>query len=284
MAAVTRLLTLFLFLPLGGCAAVRAPSTTGEERIVSIDYCADQAVLGLVPRGDIAAVSQEADSDPGYAAPRARGLPRIRPDAEAILALRPTLVVRSYAGGPRFDAAMARGGVRVVTLPYAASLPEIGPTISQMAKDLGAEARGAALRADWDGALARAHAMPRTQFTALYTTPGDVTSGPDSLIMAMATTAGLQPYFKRAGWHPLPIEELQFRAPDVVLRGFFDSPAYQQDRWSASRHKRTRAALNRATVAEISGYALACGNWTAAAALNAMTGAAARAGARGSQP
>ncbi len=249
--------------------------------MVSIDYCADQTVLGLVPYRQIAAISREADSDPGYARPRAHGLRRIRPDAEAILALRPTLVVRSYAGGARFDTVMARAGVRVVTLPYAASLSDIGPSIGTTATMLGQEARGHGLRAAWDAALRRAHALPRRNLRALYMTPGDVTSGPDSLIMAMAAAAGLKPYVTRAGWHPLPVEALQYRAPDIVLRGFFDSPAYQQDRWAASRHAGAKQALRRAISVDIPGYALACGNWTATDALNAMADAAQRAEAGG---
>ena len=68
-------------------------------------------VLGLVERERIAAVSVDVASDPAFSLPRARGLPRVRAEVERVLALRPTLVVRSYGGGPRFAAAMEGAGV-----------------------------------------------------------------------------------------------------------------------------------------------------------------------------
>lgn len=255
-------------LSLGGCARLH-PAASGE-RIVSIDYCADQMLLGLVARDRIAAVSVEADNDPGFAAPLARGLPRVRADAERILALRPTLVVRSYAGGPRLEAALRRAGVGVYTLPYVANLDDVSAAMTSSGRALRAERAAAARGAEWRASLSRAMAMPRGRGTALYLTPGDVTTGPDSFVAGLLEAAGFTSYDGRPGWNRLPLEAIATRAPALVVRAFFDSKANRQDRWSSSSHAVLRRALAGQPSVTIPGGEVACGNWLAARALDRL--------------
>ena len=79
------------------------------SRIVSLDYCADQFVLGLADRERILALSPDAGKDFSYLRAEASGLPTVRPRSEDVLALRPDLVVRNYGGGPRAAAFFERG-------------------------------------------------------------------------------------------------------------------------------------------------------------------------------
>ena len=58
------------------------------RRIVSLDYCADQYVLGLVERSRILALSPDAGEDFSYLRAEAEGIPAIRPRAEDVLVLR----------------------------------------------------------------------------------------------------------------------------------------------------------------------------------------------------
>lgn len=260
---------------LGGCAPLPGVPAGGGDRIVSIDYCADQMVLGLVERERIAAVSRDVTSDPDFSLKLAGPVPRVRPEVETVLALRPTLVVRSYGGGPRFAEAMERAGVPVFTLPYAASLTDIDGMMATAGAALNAPARAAQLRREFEAALDEAdqarRAGPRAR--ALYVTPGDVTTGPGSLVAGLIEAAGYASLESRPGWHRLPLEQMVSTKPDLVVRAFFESPAHQQDRWSSAGHRALAEAVRGVTQVTVSGSELACGNWRAGAALRRIVAA-----------
>ena len=57
---------------------------SAARRIVSLDYCADQFVLGLAERRRILAVSPDADADFSYMRASAEGLRTVRPRAEDV--------------------------------------------------------------------------------------------------------------------------------------------------------------------------------------------------------
>lgn len=238
----------------------RAP-LPARQGIVSIDYCADQMLLGLVPRDQIRAVSFEADSDTSFSAPRARGLPRLRPQLEDIVRLRPTVVVRSYGGSARLDRQLAAAGIRVVQLGYAGTLADARGEVLRVGAALDAGPRAGQLIAGFDAELATARRQPARGGTALYITPGDVTTGPGSLVAEVIGAAGFTPYRRAPGWGTLPVEDMVRRPPDVVFRAFFDSARYRQDHWSASRHPVVAEATRHARDVEVPGGWLSCGNW-----------------------
>lgn len=263
-------LHLALATTLSACASAPPENSakSGPDRIVSLDYCADQMLLGLVPKSRIAAVSVDVASDPLFAEPLARGLPRVRPDVERVLALRPTLVVRSYGGGPRMESSLRRAGVPVFTLPYAEDFDGIRHAITASGAALNAPAAATRRLAEFETALATAAAnRGAPPQTALYVTPGDVTTGPDSQVGRLFTAAGLSSYQSRAGWHRLPIEQLAAQPPDLVVRGFFDSPAHKQDRWSSSAHRVLQTSIATVPQVDVPGSEIACGNWLAGRAL-----------------
>ena len=70
-------------------------------RIVSLDMCADQYVLGLVARPQIAALSRSAMAPESYFRNRAKGIRLVNAEAEAILSLHPDLVIRTWGGDAR---------------------------------------------------------------------------------------------------------------------------------------------------------------------------------------
>lgn len=249
-----------------------------NDRIVSLDYCADQMVLGLVDKSRIAAVSHEVASDPLFSEPLARGLPRVRPDIERVLALRPTLVVRSYAGGPRMESALRRAGISVFTLPYADDLPAIRRAVNASGQALSAAAAASRRLAEFDRALSAAAALPAPSQrpTALYVTPGDVTTGPDSLVGRLIFAAGYTSYDQRPGWHRLPVERLVTQKPALVVRGFYDSLTHHQDNWSASGHRVLAQSLANTESVDVAGSDIACGNWLAGRALERMVAARVR--------
>lgn len=245
----------------------------GTDRIVSIDYCADQMVLGLVERNRVAAVSPEAAADPLFAGRLAGDLPRVRPDAEAILALRPTLVVRSYAGGARLEAMLERAGVAVFTLPYSGTVAEVRAAVVASGQTLGAEGAARARLRQFDRELAGAAAA--TEF-ALYTTPGDYTAGPGTLINELIQRGGWRNAERRDGWHRLDAEGLIANPPELVIRAFGESRAHQTDNWSGSNHRALRSAFAESAEAAIPGSWLACGNWRVGHAVARLRAAARR--------
>lgn len=218
-------------------------------------------LLGLVERERIAAVSVDVASDPAFSLPRAQGLPRVRAEVERVLALRPTLVVRSYGGGPRFAAAMELAGVPVFTLPYAASLAEVDDVMAAAGERLDARAMASRRRGELAEALRDARQTVGSGGSALYVTPGDVTTGPGSIIAEMVGVAGYRSYEGKPGWHRLPVERLLADPPDLVVRGFFETSAHLQDRWTSSSHGALRDAIADVPTVDVPGSELSCGNW-----------------------
>lgn len=252
---------------LTGCQP-RAP-LPARHGVVSIDFCADQMVLGLLPKDRIRAVSFEADSDAAFSAPRATGLLKLRPQLEDIVALRPAIVVRSYGGTPRIDRQLEAMGIRVVQLGFPASLADARADVLRVGSELGADGQARRLVAGFDRDLASAEG-DAVKGSALYVTPGDVTTGPGSLVAEAMGAAGYRPYRAAPGWGSLPLEAMVRQPPDMVFRAFFDSPRYQQDHWTSSRHPIIAKAARVAGDVEVPGAWLACGNWLMGHAVNRL--------------
>jgi iron complex transport system substrate-binding protein len=160
---VIRLGTLLaLLLGLASCAAEqRVEPPARPLRVVSLDYCADQYVLELLPRERIVAVSPGADRPFSYNRARAAGLRQVPSRAEDVLVLQPDLVVRSYGGGPDAARFFARAGVPVLQVGNADDLPGVRQTLLDVSAGLGERTRGEALAAEMDARLARLGRQPR---------------------------------------------------------------------------------------------------------------------------
>src|SRR3546814_14862677 len=91
-----RAAALAILAALAGCQP-RAP-LPALRGVASIDFCADQMVLGLLPKAKIRAVSFEADSDTSFAVPPAPGIERLRPQPEDIVAPRPAVAAPPSRG------------------------------------------------------------------------------------------------------------------------------------------------------------------------------------------
>ncbi len=244
-----------------GCAPAPAPLRKGRPmRIVSLDYCADQYVLKLVGRDRIAAVSPDAAAEFSYMRAAATGLRQVRPQAEDVLLLKPDLIVRSYGGGPNAPALFERAGVPVLQLGYAPDLAGIRTVLLDTARGLGEPAQGEAMARAFDARLASLK-RASTGRSALYVTPGGVTTGPGSIVDEMLRAGGLFNFQTAGGWGPLPIERLAYSRPDVVAAAFFDTRWNRPDPWSAAAHPVVGRALKGLPSAELPGAWTACGGW-----------------------
>lgn len=245
------------------------------QRVVSLDYCADQFVLKLADRAQIAAVSPDAGKDFSFMRAAAPGMPIVRSTAEDVLAQRPDLVVRSYGGGPGVEHLMARAGVPVAQLGYAGDFDGVRANVRAMAAALGHPARGEALIAEMDSRLAAVAAQEGTGRSALYLTPAGVTTGAGSLVHVLIEAAGLENFEHQPGWRPIPLERLAREQPDLIAFARFGAASHQPDAWSAARHPIAQRQLAERPVATMDGAWTACGGWFLADAVEALAAMAA---------
>lgn len=247
-----------------GLAAVAGPAAAqAARRVMSLDSCADQYVLALAPREAIVGVSPRADAPDSFLRAKAIGLPQRRTTIEAVLGARPDVVVRQWGGDARLTAAVARRGVRTVSLGDATDFDGVRANVRQVAQALDRQAEGEALLARMDADLAQAKGAGRGR-AAFYLTPGGYTAGPNTMIDAMLRAAGFtnastQPYFS-----PAPLESLVLNPPKAVVLGFFDLTRAGADRWGPGRHAALRKATRGRVVASLPGAMLGCSAWFAA--------------------
>ena len=239
------------------------------KRVVSLDYCADQFVLRMLPRDRILAVSPDAEKHFSYMRESAAGINQVRPLAEDVLILKPDLVIRSYGGGPRATSFFERAGVAVLQVPYANDVDGIRESTLFIAKGLGAPERGDEIVADMDARLS-ALQTSGTKRTALYMTPTGVTSGPDTLVHEMLLTAGLENFESQSGWRNLPLEQLAYQQPDMVAGAFFDAGPNHPAMWSAMRHPVAKRQISERPAVMLQGAWTACGAWFLVDAIEAL--------------
>lgn len=246
-----------------------AALATGPERVVSLDYCADQFVLKLLPRERILAVSPDAHRDFSYMRDSVDELQQVRPIAENVLTLQPDLVIRSYGGGPRAVSFFERAGIPVLQIPFANNLDDIRAMILMLADGLGVADRGEAVVAEMERRLAAIEIDPDSR-SAIYMTPTGVTSGPGTLIHEMLLAAGLKNFEERAGWHSLPLERLAYEQPDIVAAAFFDTRTDHPAMWSAMRHPVAKRQISEQPSVMLQGAWTSCGGWFLLDAIEAL--------------
>ena len=243
------------------------------SRIVSLDYCADQFVLGLADRERILALSPDAGKDFSYLRAEAAGLPTVRPRAEDVLALEPDLVVRNYGGGPRAAAFFERAGVPVLQIDYAPDIEAVRDRIRQAAAGLEVPDRGEASIAEMDTRLARARAGA-SDADALYLAPSGVAAGSGTFVDHLIAEAGLENFSHEIGWRSIPLERLAYETPDVYAVPVF-AGADHNTPWTPFRHPVAVRRMQAGPAVSIDGATTSCGAWFLADAVEALAAGAA---------
>jgi iron complex transport system substrate-binding protein len=246
---------------LAGCkeAVPKSEMSARPMRIVSLDYCADQFVLKLADRADIVALSPDATRSFSYLRDEAKGMRQVRASAEDVLALRPDLIVRSYGGGPGAEAFFERAGVKVHQIGWGDDFDAVRTNVADAAKAMGQSARGQIVIEQFDQRLASLEKS--APLTTLYLTPGGVTTGSGSMVDLMMRQAGLTNFERRAGWHPISLEQLVRAKPDLVAKAQFGADTDHQDQWSVSRHPVMQDLLAKVPVAQFDGATTSCAGW-----------------------
>ena len=269
---------------LGTCAAVPSHAQeTKPQRIVSLDLCADQLLIELVPRDRIAAVTHLA-ADPSVSAipEKARGLPVTHGAAEDVLKHDPDLVLAGQFGVSSTVSLLQRVGRNVVVVPLASDLDGVRNGIRVVASAIGEEARGRAAIADLDSRLARVarEAGHGPHPSALVYQVGGSTSLEGTLVHAAISAAGFanaSGNYPRARGLQVPLEAILAHPPDLMVLA---SPptAYRTVVADNLRHPALRALTSRIASLELPWRLWLCGTPHIADAIEAL------ALARGKQP
>ena len=245
-------------------AADRATGAPADlpRRIVSLDYCADQYVLGLADRDRILALSPDAREAFSYLRHEAEGLPTVRQRIEDVLALEPDLVVRSYGGGPRTTLFLQQAGVPVLPLGFMQDIDTVRATIRRAASVFGVPERGESLVAEMDARLERAReAAQSVDAEVLYLSPAGVSAGPGTFVHELIETAGFDNFQRGPGWRSLPLERLAYEKPDRYAIGLFGRNRSHVDAWTPFRHPVATSRVAEGPTTPIDGATIVCGGW-----------------------
>ena len=189
------------------------------QRIVSVNLCADQLLLALADRDQIAAISWNAPRRLlSFHADRAAGLRTTRGEGEAVIALRPDLVLAGrFAGGPA-KAAMRRAGLRVHDLGIPATPAEAAAQLAMFGELIGQAERGAAAAAQLRAAIADARAnAPARRPRALYLQRRGLVSGRGTMMDALLSAAGLENAIAADGFLQIGLERLATIDADLLI-------------------------------------------------------------------
>lgn len=195
--------------------------------IVSLNPCADAILAEVTEPGQILALSHySADPRSGSMDPAtARQYRTTRGTLEEVIVLRPDLVIDGTFVPPATAAAYARLGLRLETLGIASTVAESRAQIRQLARLAGNPARGEALIARIDGALAAATpaaapAEGAPPVSALVWEPGGIVPGDGTLIAELLRRTGFANFAAARGLgqaDQLPLERVLADPPRVIL-------------------------------------------------------------------
>jgi len=257
------------------CALLSAwPAQAAPRRIVSLDYCADQFVLALADRAQIAALSRGAQRDDSYFRARAVGIRQTRGTLEETLALRPDLVVRSWGGPWDAEAVYARFDVPVLQVGDAPDFAAARADLLDAAAVIGRPERGRSLAHDLDLRLSRlASLAPSQRQPVMYLSAGGAVAGSGTMLDAVITVAGGRNVRNEPSWTVLPLERMIETPPALIALGFFDHGRTRMNAWLPARHPAFQRALTHARTVSLPLASISCEAWFAIDAAEAINAA-----------
>lgn len=216
------LLLLFPLLALAaGAGGGEARGAAAPQRVVSLNLCADELVLRLADRGQVASVTFLArDARASNVADLARGVPVNRGLAEEIAPLAPDLVIVGAFTTRATTATLRRLGFEVLELSVPQSLAEAYAQIRTVAARLGVPERGEAMVRRMEEAFARLPPPAGAPPAAVVLRPNGFTAGRGSIadeVMEKAGLANLAATLATDRMGQLALEEIVRAAPDLLV-------------------------------------------------------------------
>lgn len=193
-----------------GFASLLAISTL---HVASLNLCTDEYLLLLARPGEIASVSRLAQ-DPAESPlwRRARAHPANRGAIEQVLGQRPSLLLTMGGGGRSTGTIAARLGMKVVDLPFPASIDDVADNMRMVAAALGDGRRADA----WTARLTAMRAAKRATKDAIFVSGGGNSLSPGSPGAEWMALAGLKQ--RRLAGGRADLETLLVRPPAVLVR------------------------------------------------------------------
>jgi len=253
---------------------IASPAWAEPRRIVSLDYCADQFVLALADRDQIAALSRGSRRDDSYFRDRARGIRQTRGTLEEVLALRPDLVVRNWGGPWDAEGVYARYNIPVLQVGDAPDFAVAREDLRDAARVIGRAPRAEALVGDLDRRLARLRAAtPSSTPPVLYLSAGGAVAGSGTMMQSVIEAAGGRNVHQGESWTVMPLERLVEMPPALIALGFFDHGRSRVNPWLPGRHPAVRRALARADTVTLPLASISCEAWYAIDAAETLAAA-----------
>lgn len=234
------------------------------RRIVSMNPCVDAILHAIAPHTNIAGISHYSQDPSATSVPLAwaKRYPVIGDTAEAVVALRPDLIITSIHTARATRLALERLGVPMLLLGVPGSIAESQQQISQIGAAISADAAASRLNARIDAAADAARtSKPPAQ--ALLRQLSGLVPGKGTLADELMRTAGLRNASADYGlstWDILPLEYLVARPPAALLVDVQSNPR-------ASRHPVLRRLAAHSAVHEYPDRLLRCGGPTIIPAL-----------------
>jgi iron complex transport system substrate-binding protein len=256
---ISTFFSMFLLLAMEITAA-SAPGIMSPSRVISLDYCADQYVLKLLPKANILALSQDATSEFSFMKSQAEGIQKIRSTAEEIIAARPDLVVRSYGGGPQIVQFLGKAGIPTLQMNFLVSINDVREEIRRLSARLDASHKGASVIDNFNRRLAKLPS-PTNVIQAIYLPSSGVTAGPGTLIDEIITTAGFINIETQPGWSSVRLENMARYQPDLIITSAGKDRMGSHNQWNAIKHSMVKEFVNARHQASLPLSITSCGGW-----------------------
>ena len=244
------------------------PAAAEPRRIVSLDMCADQYVLGLAPLADVVAVSDRATLPESWFRGRVGSIRKVKPKLETILSLRPTVVVRGWGGDVKLLQALQRYGIKIININDVSTFSTARDELFRVGHEMDEDASASIEAHDFDNAMDGLRDIGHGR-TVLYYTPSGVTAGPDTMQGDMLRKLGFRLETQDKGYVYLSPEVLLSLKPDVFALGFYDDQ-YAMRR-VPGRNPLVRAQIARTRHFTIPARVLACNGWYTAYGLQDLS-------------
>lgn len=219
-------LALALALTAAGCApdpgVPPPPARHGLPRVASLNPCSDAILAEVADPAQIAALShysrdpRSSSMDPALA----RRFPATRGTVEDVLELRPDIVLGTSFTDPATARAYARLGLRLERIGIAHTVEESRAQVRHIAALVGQPARGEALVARIDRAIAAAAPPPGRPVPAVIWQAGGIVPGDDELIVDLMRRAGFANFAADRGLGQadlLRLEQVLSSPPEVLF-------------------------------------------------------------------
>ena len=203
------------------------PGLAAPAHVVSVNPCVDAILVEVAEAGQIAGISHYSQDPRSTSMPlaTARQFTATSGTAEEIVALAPDLLLSGAHVAPATANALRRLGVPIVEIGIAESIAESRAQIRTIAAAVGHKARGEALIARIDAAVAAAQASGEA-VPALIWAGGGLVPGSATLADDLLRTSGFRNLSRDYGlqkWDVLPLERLVAAPPRVLLTTAVDA-------------------------------------------------------------